>query len=125
MTNLVLFSHHYQPTIHKTFSSTSVIHYHSDDFYSNVAHANVADDEFTFLGGLHMLIQSMEDIKYQHMYVVDHWKKSEFAVAKLSGMFPVMIELTDSNVAKVDELAVHYMLNADRDAFNQIIKTSV
>ncbi len=58
-----------------------------------------------------MLIQSADGNKYNHMYVVNNWDKSEYAKAELSGLFPVIIELTDSNVAKVDALAVHYMLS--------------
>lgn len=110
MSNLVLFSKDYQPTIHTTFSSATVIHYITNDFYSDAAHANVGDDEFTFLGGLNMLIQSGDGNKYRHMYVVNNWRKSEFAIAKLSGMFPVMIELTEYNIAKVNELAINNML---------------
>ena len=112
MSTIILFSTQYQPTIHTTFSSTSVIHYHSDNFYSDGAHRNVADDEFTFLGGLHMFIQSMGDgNKYSHMYVVDHWKKSEIATAKLSGMFPVMIELTQDAIQMIDSLSNQNLTN--------------
>lgn len=60
-----------------------------------------------------MLVQAMEDSKLQYMYVVDHWKKPEYAVAKLSGLFPVMIELTDANVAHFNKLALQQMLHCD------------
>ncbi len=121
LNNLILFSKQHQPTINTTFSSATVIHYHSDDFYSDAAHANVSDDEFTFPGGLNMLIQSGNGNKFRHMYVVNNWKKSEYAVAKLSGLFPVMIELTDMNIAKINELSIHNMLY-DNDAVGQVIK---
>jgi hypothetical protein len=109
MINLVLFSTDYQPTIHTTFSSATILHYHSDDFYTDAAHANVGNDEFTFLGGLNMLIQSGNGNKYRHMYVVNNWKKSEYAVAKLSGLFPVMIELTEDNIAEIHESCLQYL----------------
>jgi hypothetical protein len=118
--NLVLFSQDYQTTIHRTFSSATVKYYHSDDFYSDAAHANVSDDEFTFLGGMNMLIQSTEDSLYPYMYVVNNWKKSEYAVAKLSGLFSVMIELTEENVIKLDELAIMNMFYDN--AAGQVIK---
>jgi hypothetical protein len=113
MNNLVLFSTDYQPTIFTTFSSATVKHYITNDFYSDAAHANVGNDEFAFLGGLNMLIQSTEDSLYPYMYVVNNWKKSEYAVAKLSGMYPVMIELTEDNVVRINELALQRMLNCD------------
>ncbi len=109
LNNLVLFSHHYQPTIFTTFSSATILNYHSDDFYTDTAHANVSDDEFTFLGGLNMLIQSGNGNKYCHIYVVNNWKKSEYAVAKLSGMYPVMIELTEENIAEIHESCLQYL----------------
>jgi hypothetical protein len=109
MSTLVLFSTQYQPTIHKTFSSATVIHFIINDFYSDAAHANVGNYEFTFLGGLNMLIQSTEDSLYPYMYVVNNWKKSEYAVAKLSGMYPVMIELTEDNIAEIHESCLQYL----------------
>lgn len=109
MTNLVLFSHHYQSTIHETFSSATVIHYQHDDFYSKDAHLKVADDEFALHGGIYRLIQHIEGDRYQHMYVIDSWKKSERAIAKLLGSYPVMIELTDDNLAKINQLSHLYM----------------
>jgi hypothetical protein len=116
--NLILFSSiEHESTIHTTFSSATVKYYHSDDFYSDAAHANVSDDEFTFLGGLNMFIQSTEDSLYPYMYVVNNWKKSEYAVAKLSGMYPVIIELTEDNVVRINEMAIRHMF-LDSDSQN-------
>jgi hypothetical protein len=109
MINLVLFSTDYQSTIHTTFSSATVRHYKSDDFYSEYAHYHISDDEFAFYGGLNMLIQSIEDGNYQHIYVVNEWKKSELAIAKLSGLFPVIMGLTKGNVDKINQLAIQHM----------------
>jgi hypothetical protein len=111
MPTLVLFSKDYQPTIHTTVRTATVKYYHSDDIYSDAAHANVGDDQFAFYGGLNMLIQSIYGNKYNHMYVVNHWKKSEFAVAKLSGLFPVMVELTQDAIQMIDSLSNQNLTN--------------
>lgn len=108
MASFVLFSHHYQSTIHTTFISATVRHYHSNDFYFKHVHHNV-DDDFAFFGGLDMLLNSIKDGLYQHMYVVNNWKKSGYAAAKLSGLFPIMMELTKCNVDKINQLAIQHM----------------
>ena len=58
-----------------------------------------------------MLIQSADGNKYNHMYVVNNWKKSEFAVAKLSGIFPVMVELTQDAIQMNDSLSNQNLTN--------------
>lgn len=113
MDKLVLFSKYHQETIGTTFSNATVRHYSSDDFYSNTAHKNIGDDDFTFIGGLNMLMQYAEGNVYQHIYTVQNYSKASLATAKWSRCYLVMIELTDENVDKINQLAIQHMFYDD------------
>lgn len=93
MNSLVLFSKDHQPTIFTTFSNATVKHYVNDDFYSGAAHQNVGDNEFTFIGGLVMLVQYAEGNVCQHIYTVQNYHKASLAIAKCSRCYPVMMVL--------------------------------
>lgn len=56
-----------------------------------------------------MLIQFAEDDQYQHIYIIDKWDSNKLLVAQITGYYSVMIELSDANVPKINELAMQHM----------------
>jgi hypothetical protein len=111
MTNLVLFSSDYHPDIHTTFSKAKVRHYPPGYFELGQDH----DFDFTYdgerilIGNLNMLVQFAEDGQYQHIYIVDDWDSNKILMAQMTGYYPVMIELSDTNFSTINELAMQHM----------------
>jgi hypothetical protein len=111
MANLVLFSSDYHPDIHTTFSKAKVRHYPPGYFELGQDH----DFDFTYDGerklidNLNMLVQFAEDGQYQHIYIVDGWDSNKILMAQMTGYYPVMIELSDTNFSTINELAMQHM----------------
>ena len=111
MSNLVLFSSDYYQDAYTTFSKANVRHYPPGYFELGQDH----DFDFAFDGerklidNLNMLVQFAEDGQYQHIYIIDKWDSNKLLVAQITGYYSVMIELSDTNVAIINELAMQHM----------------
>jgi len=111
VTNLILFSHNHQEIIHTTFSNATVRHYPPGYFQLGQDHDFdfTYDGERSFIGGLNILVQFAEDNRCQHIYIIDQWNDKNITMARLSGYYPVMIELSEDNIDKINQLAIQHM----------------
>lgn len=118
MANLILFSENHHHTIDATFAKASVRHYQPGYFELGQDH----DFDFTYDGErklineLNILIQFAENRQCQHIYIINTWNVNNTLLIRMHEPNSVMIELSDGNIKKINEVAVQNMFYEDINA---------